>query len=208
MSVLAGRYDIDVVESAARALAAVGLPWDGARLAGHASARAQDRKDMTRLLACARDLRPNQVRSTDASASSRRMTESENRDREDTRRTGRRPAKTKPPVGRLPTSRPQHGSELSGREREIAQLVLEGRTYREISEAIFISPRTVEHHIAWIRRRLEVTTRSDLLARLRLILGGSVQEIPRSPNACVHKPLCMRRWLGVSTPMPLTAGRS
>ncbi len=59
--------------------------------------------------------------------------------------------------------------------------MLEGRTYREISEAIFISPRTVEHHIARVRRRLGVTTRSDLLARLRLILGESAQENPLIP---------------------------
>ena len=48
--------------------------------------------------------------------------------------------------------------------------MLEGRTYAEIGTAIFISPRTAEHHIARIRRRLGVTTRSELLARLRLEL--------------------------------------
>lgn len=71
---------------------------------------------------------------------------------------------------------PAKGSEdrddgrLSAREREVARLVLEGRTYAEIGNAIFISPRTAEHHIARIRRRLGVTTRSELLARLRLVL--------------------------------------
>lgn len=59
---------------------------------------------------------------------------------------------------------------LSPREREVAQLVLEGKTYAEIGRAIFISPRTVEHHIARIRRRLAVSTRSELLARLRHVL--------------------------------------
>jgi DNA-binding CsgD family transcriptional regulator len=61
---------------------------------------------------------------------------------------------------------------LSSREREVARLVLEGKTYEEIGEAIFISPRTVEHHVARIRRRLGVTNRSEMLARLRLTLGA------------------------------------
>ena len=48
--------------------------------------------------------------------------------------------------------------------------MLAGKTYAEIGTAIFISPRTAEHHIARIRRRLGATTRSELLARLRLVL--------------------------------------
>ena len=65
----------------------------------------------------------------------------------------------------------QDASGLSEREKEVARLVLEGKTYREIGEAIYISPRTAEHHIARIRRRLGAENRSDLLARLRLALG-------------------------------------
>lgn len=64
------------------------------------------------------------------------------------------------------------GSELlSVREREVAALVVQGKTYAEIGESIFISPRTAEHHIARIRRRLGATSRSDLIAKLRLALG-------------------------------------
>ncbi|WP_253904293.1 LuxR C-terminal-related transcriptional regulator [Arthrobacter sp. Br18] len=179
VSVLAGKFDTDAVESAARALAAAGLPWDGARLAGHASARAQDRKDMARLLACARDLRPDQTR---ADASTPEPGTAAGRGiREESREAGRRSPASKTPKGSTHAPRPLNESELSGREREIAQLVLEGRTYREISAAIFISPRTVEHHIARIRRRLGVANRSDLLARLRLILGGSMRDNPLIP---------------------------
>jgi DNA-binding CsgD family transcriptional regulator len=64
------------------------------------------------------------------------------------------------------------GSGLSEREKEVARLVLEGKTYREIGEAIYISPRTAEHHIARMRRRLGAENRSDLLVRLRLALGS------------------------------------
>ena len=62
-------------------------------------------------------------------------------------------------------------SGLSPREREIAGLVLAGKTYREIGDTIYISPRTVEHHVARIRRRLGAASRSELLARLRIALG-------------------------------------
>ena len=62
-------------------------------------------------------------------------------------------------------------SVLSEREKEVARLVLEGKTYREIGETIYISPRTAEHHIARMRRRLGAENRSDLLVRLRLALG-------------------------------------
>ncbi|MFJ6678315.1 LuxR C-terminal-related transcriptional regulator [Microbacterium sp. NPDC091382] len=60
---------------------------------------------------------------------------------------------------------------LSAREREVARLVLSGMTYAEIGETIFISPRTAEHHIARIRRRLGATSRTDLIAKLRSIVG-------------------------------------
>lgn len=61
---------------------------------------------------------------------------------------------------------------LSEREKEVARLVLQGKTYREIGRTIYISPRTAEHHIARMRRRLGAENRSDLLARLRLALDG------------------------------------
>ncbi len=60
---------------------------------------------------------------------------------------------------------------LSERELEVARLVVQGRTYAEIGATIFISPRTAEHHIAHIRRRLGATSRSDLIAKLRALLA-------------------------------------
>lgn len=63
------------------------------------------------------------------------------------------------------------GGALSSREREVAVLVTQGKTYVEIGQALFISPRTAEHHIARIRRRLDATSRSDMLSKLRDLLG-------------------------------------
>ncbi len=161
VSVLAGRIEPRAVEESARALAAVGLTWDGARLAGHAAAHADERKDMSRLLACARDLHPGTRGATEANQPAQPATEDETRM---IRATGKSPA--------------PEGAALSEREREVARLVLEGKTYREIGAAIFISPRTAEHHIARIRRRLGASNRSELLTQLRLALGEDGAQGP------------------------------
>jgi len=50
---------------------------------------------------------------------------------------------------------------LSNREREVAELVLTGLTYRQIGEKLFISAKTVEHHMARIRRRLGAQSRRE-----------------------------------------------
>jgi DNA-binding CsgD family transcriptional regulator len=60
---------------------------------------------------------------------------------------------------------------LSDREREVAQLVLEGLTYRQIGERLFISAKTVEHHVARMRQRLGSGSRGELFAHLRQIVG-------------------------------------
>lgn len=59
---------------------------------------------------------------------------------------------------------------LSPREAEVARLVLAGRTYAEIGRTLYLSARTVEHHVARIKRRIGAENRPDLLARLRGIL--------------------------------------
>jgi DNA-binding CsgD family transcriptional regulator len=63
---------------------------------------------------------------------------------------------------------------LSDREREVAELILTGLTYRQIGERLFISAKTVEHHVARMRQRLDVTSRDELFAQLRLFVGTSV----------------------------------
>ncbi|WP_256277901.1 LuxR C-terminal-related transcriptional regulator, partial [Mycolicibacterium grossiae] len=60
---------------------------------------------------------------------------------------------------------------LSDREREVAELVLQGMPYRDIGSQLLISAKTVEHHVARIRRRLGAESRSELLSMLRAILN-------------------------------------
>ncbi|WP_040722753.1 helix-turn-helix domain-containing protein, partial [Nocardia veterana] len=69
---------------------------------------------------------------------------------------------------------PAAASVLSEREREVAELVLLGLTYREIGARLYISAKTVEHHVARIRRRIGAGSRSELLSMLRAMGHGSL----------------------------------
>ncbi|MCD2188618.1 helix-turn-helix transcriptional regulator [Actinomycetospora soli] len=144
LAALAGEVDPATVENAARGLHRLGWTWDGARLAGEAAIRTRDRRAMATLLACARSL-------ADA---------------------GRPAADGGDPV---PTSglvaEPGEVS-LSEREREVARLVLAGLTHKQIGAQLYISAKTVEHHVARIRQRLGSTSRGELFARLRELVGG------------------------------------
>ncbi|MFN8149777.1 MAG: helix-turn-helix transcriptional regulator [Solirubrobacterales bacterium] len=64
--------------------------------------------------------------------------------------------------------RPARGDDgaLSPREREIATLVAAGRRNAEIAEALFLSPRTVEGHLNRTFRKLGVSSRTELAARI------------------------------------------
>jgi DNA-binding CsgD family transcriptional regulator len=148
VAMLDAEVDAEAVEAAARGLHAVGLSWEGGRLAGQAAIRTRDRKAMSALLGCARALqaagpavRPEAVDDQDVAAAVR--------DADD----------------------PGDGP-LSEREREVAALVLEGLTYKQIGERLFISAKTVEHHVARMRQRLGSGSRGELFAHLRQIVGA------------------------------------
>jgi DNA-binding CsgD family transcriptional regulator len=58
--------------------------------------------------------------------------------------------------------RRSYGTDLSPREREVALLAADGRTNAEIADRLFVSPRTVESHVASALRKLGGRTRRDL----------------------------------------------
>jgi DNA-binding NarL/FixJ family response regulator len=52
---------------------------------------------------------------------------------------------------------------LSEREREVTQHVARGHTYKEIGEALHISPKTVENHVRNILGKLRLNRRQELI---------------------------------------------
>ncbi|EWM18992.1 LuxR family transcriptional regulator [Kutzneria sp. 744] len=55
---------------------------------------------------------------------------------------------------------------LTRRETEIARWVTQGLTSRQIATKLYLSPRTVEHHVASIRAKFGVTTRAGVVTAL------------------------------------------
>ncbi|WP_162830083.1 helix-turn-helix transcriptional regulator [Amycolatopsis palatopharyngis] len=64
--------------------------------------------------------------------------------------------------GERKRGRKGYGAALSPRERDVARLAAQGLTNRQIAEALFLSPRTVEQHVAKALRKLGLQTRVAL----------------------------------------------
>lgn len=144
--VLRGQVVAAEVQAAVAALADLGLTWDAARLASEAALAAGDSATATTLLKLARSVR-----------------------------TRSHPVEQPlPATPAQPAAPPPTATTLSEREREVAELVLLGLTYREIGARLYISAKTVEHHVARIRRRLGARSRSELLSMLRAMGHGSL----------------------------------
>lgn len=56
--------------------------------------------------------------------------------------------------------------ELTAREQEVAQLVLAGKSNKEIASALFVSERTVEFHLQNIYTKFQVKSRVELVLKL------------------------------------------
>ena len=66
-------------------------------------------------------------------------------------------------LGVRPRRTAQEGLEaLTPSELRVAQLVAAGLTNREVAEALFVSPRTVEHHLTAVFRKLSIVGREAL----------------------------------------------
>jgi DNA-binding CsgD family transcriptional regulator len=55
---------------------------------------------------------------------------------------------------------------LTDAERRVVDLVVTGMTNREVAAALFLSPKTVETHLARVYRKLGIGSRAELGARL------------------------------------------
>jgi DNA-binding NarL/FixJ family response regulator len=59
---------------------------------------------------------------------------------------------------------PETGTELSGREVEVLQLVADGRSNKQIGEGLGLSALTVKSHLARIARKLGTGDRAEMVA--------------------------------------------
>ena len=150
LRVLANHVDVDEVSASARSLAQYGLAWDATRLASQAALHTPDGRVSGAMLQLARDLKLAVGGNDDDGDAPVPMSSAP-----------QQPGSSMPPSSRL-----------SDREREVAELLLQGLPYRDIGSQLFISAKTVEHHVARIRRRLGAESRSELLSMLRAIVGS------------------------------------
>ncbi|MDA4086108.1 hypothetical protein MHAS_04663 [Mycolicibacterium hassiacum DSM 44199] len=159
LRVLANHVDVEDVTAAARTLAQFGLTWDATRLAGQAALQTSDGRVSGAMLQLARDLK--QASAVDDGLD----------DVPDTPPAAPGAAASPARAGTAAPARPA-AARLSDREREVAELLLLGMPYRDIGNQLFISAKTVEHHVARIRRRLGAESRSELLSMLRALLAS------------------------------------
>jgi DNA-binding CsgD family transcriptional regulator len=69
-------------------------------------------------------------------------------------------------TGRTVRARDAPSDELTPSELQVALRVAEGLTNREVAGVLFLSPKTVEHHLSSIYRKLGVRSRTELARRM------------------------------------------
>jgi DNA-binding CsgD family transcriptional regulator len=67
------------------------------------------------------------------------------------------------PRGPRPSTR-RNEAQLTARELEVLRLVADGLRNAAIAERLFVSPRTIDHHISAILRKLDVQSRGEAVA--------------------------------------------
>lgn len=98
------------------------------------------------------------------------------------------------------------GASLSRREHEVAALVAEGLTNREIAQRLYISERTVDGHLEHVREKLGVNTRAQVAAWVVRHDGNgapapaAIRAVPR-PRFVAHP----RVWIAASVLVGLVA---
>ena len=104
------------------------------------------------------------------------------------------------PGARFDLMRNMEGT-LSRRELEVAQLVAEGLTNRQIAARLFIAERTAEGHVEQIRNKLGFSSRSQIAALMAAGTQGGSSK-PATANVGAICPLRPANWLDASRKSP------
>jgi DNA-binding CsgD family transcriptional regulator len=79
-------------------------------------------------------------------------------------------------LGRLGGRKREEG--LTAAEQRVAELVAEGRTNRQVAEALFLGERTVASHLTHIYAKLGIRSRTELARRLRPAEPAAQSKVP------------------------------
>lgn len=81
---------------------------------------------------------------------------------------GRRLFRSEPPAGQFaPNERAQSSLGITEREREVLQLLADGRSNKEIAARLGLSPNTVKTHVARLFEKLRVARRTEAIQLAR-----------------------------------------
>jgi DNA-binding NarL/FixJ family response regulator len=69
-------------------------------------------------------------------------------------------------TGQHAPARAGTGEPLTSQETQVALLVARGLTNREVAAALFLSPKTVEHHLGAVLRKRGLRSRTELARSL------------------------------------------
>ena len=61
---------------------------------------------------------------------------------------------------------PATTEQLTPQELQVARLVAEGKTNRDVAATLFVTPKTVEFHLTRVYRKLEIHSRAELVRRM------------------------------------------
>ena len=79
---------------------------------------------------------------------------------------------------------PAAQEQLTQQELQIARLVADGKTNREVAATLFLSPKTIEFHLTHIYRKLDIHSRSELVRR---IADDETMRVASASGAVIDK---------------------
>src|SRR6202158_1063548 len=80
------------------------------------------------------------------------------------------------------------GAQLTRREKQVAELVADGFTTREIAERLVVSERTAEYHVEQIRNKLGFHSRRDIAAWVKASETARHGSIETPTTKAAHHP--------------------